>query len=141
MEWKKWLNQLDKNVKVRATKRMLGNIKPWKVLKFTIKRIDNLFFKVNGYAIEIISKGVKNTWNQVLLQTEYPIHGWLILVVAEEDQPFYLLSARAEAGWKSLGLGPTFQASKSNLLKNPKLARRKLIESDHLLQSKACYRI
>ncbi|MDA3840515.1 MAG: NDP-hexose 2,3-dehydratase family protein [Patescibacteria group bacterium] len=130
MGWKLWLDNLDKNTRIKVIKKKLSNIYPWKIFKCSLRRLDNLFFKVNGYSIKITTPETKNEWNQVLMQTEDPIHGWLILVVAEEDQAYFLLSARAEAGWGSLGLGPTFQASKSNLFKNPNLPRKELINDN-----------
>ncbi len=129
MEWKNWLENLDRNITIKTTRRAFDKISPWKVLKRSIRRIDNLFFKVLGFSVTITKNGLSVSWNQILLETEDPIHGWLMLIVAEEtNRNYYLFSARAEAGWESLGLGPTFQASKSNLEKNPGLPRRELAE-------------
>jgi len=141
--WQEWMEIIEKSTKIKVKRRKLTDISPWKVLKWCIKRIDGMFFRVSGFFVEKIDGTKVFSWNQILLETEDPIHGWLILVVAEEDNvPYFLLTARAEPGWKKIGLGPTFQASKSNLSKNPNLPRKELIEEaekDVILQDGGIY--
>ena len=131
--WKEWLLKQRKKVTVSSKEVSLNKIKPWEIVRGIVKHKEDIFFKISGFIIKIVREDKKFSWKQPLIVSRESVYGWIIIVVAREtEQSYFLIHARAEAGWETLGLGPSFQASKSNLLKNPNIPRKEFIEDGNL---------
>ena len=112
-QWQEWFERKQAESQMKAELIKLSEVKGWETTPEAVQRPDGAFFKVVGVNIAPNGEREVLSWDQPILQETG--EGAIVLVYHDEK---VLLQARAEPGNDSTGhvlLGPTLQASKSNL--------------------------